>query len=187
MATRLKQIISVVALAGGATQIFAHSLNWGGRAVLPDFATPNDDDTNGDLEVVSATVATVTIKNNGGAAVTAFVLLESWHTIERAFGATATVVLSPQPFVPVRVGAGNGSATSQRYTSVAGGESDFSVTLAVPQLVDTYKVVGTCAGVALIVTIDCPDLVAGDRTLTQFRVITSAALVAGDQIDFVIS
>lgn len=78
------------------------------------------------------------------------------------------------------------SATSAfRYTAT-GGESDFMVTLPVAKATDTYKVVASCAGVATIVGIDLPDVLAADRTTTQFRVITSLPLTAGDQIDFIV-
>jgi len=186
MATRLKQILTVTALAGGATVVLAHALNWNGRAVVPDYAEPSIADTYGDLAITAATTTTVTVENMGLAAVTATILIESWHTIERDFGAAQTVALTPQPFVPARAGASSTSGvTAQRYTA-AGGETDFMVTLTNPKLVDTYKITATCAGVSMIVGVDCPDLLAGDRTTTQFRVITSAPLTAGDQIDFVI-
>jgi hypothetical protein len=40
--------------------------------------------------------------------------------------------------------------------------------------------------VAVIFVMDMPDLLAADRTTTQFRVVTSIALTAGDQIDFLV-
>ncbi len=106
MATRLKQIISVVALGAGVTQAFPHGLNWCNRPVVPDICFVNDNDIGSELKVVSATTTTVSILNTGAAAVTAFVLIESWHTIDRAFGASATAALTPQPFVPARGAAG---------------------------------------------------------------------------------
>ncbi len=87
--------------------------------------------------------------------------------------------------VPDGGGGSSGGGVAQRYTAV-GGESDFFVTLAVPQATDTYKVSGTCAGCAFTVGIDCPDLIATDRKTTEFRVITTLALTALDQLDFVI-
>ena len=82
-------------------------------------------------------------------------------------------------------GVGGSPVASQRYVAI-GGESDFNVILANPQPNDTYRVLAQCSGVSAIVDIDCPDTVAGDRTTTQFRVVTSSALVAGDKIDFAI-
>ena len=64
--------------------------------------------------------------------------------------------------------------------------SDFFVTLPLVRANDTYRVQGTLAGVALIVGFDCPDLVAADRTVAQFRFVSSAPMTAADQIDFLI-
>lgn len=74
---------------------------------------------------------------------------------------------------------------SFRYTAT-GGESDFFVALPTARANDTYKVSASCAGVSSIVGIDLPDILAADRTTTQFRVITSLPLTAGDQIDFIV-
>lgn len=79
-----------------------------------------------------------------------------------------------------------GDATIQRFVA-AGGEQDFMITLAAARATDVYSVWPTLSGVAAIIGIDCPDILAGDRTTTQFRVVTSAALVAGDIIDFLIA
>lgn len=100
------------------------------------------------------------------------------------------------PFVPASFtgdasGGGGGVPGFQafRYT-VTGAEpslSDFMVTLPVARANDTYRVQGTLAGVVVIVGIDLPDLVAGDRTTTQFRFVSTAPMTAGDQIDFLVS
>ena len=58
------------------------------------------------------------------------------------------------------------------------------VPLPVAFTVDTYKVLGTLGGVAVIVGFDCPNLIAADRTLTQFRFVATTAMTAGDRIDF---
>lgn len=86
-------------------------------------------------------------------------------------------------------GGGSGTAQSFRYT-VTGAEpdtSDFLVTLPVARATDVYRVTYGLAGVAVIVGLDFPDLVAGDRTTTQFRVIATALMQAGDQIDFYVT
>lgn len=93
------------------------------------------------------------------------------QTLVNSGGGVATLNISGRP------------SQTKRYVAV-GGESDFNVVLTTPLATDVYTVVATCAGVAIIVGIDCPDLLAGDRTTTQFRVITTLALTAGDQIDF---
>ena len=78
---------------------------------------------------------------------------------------------------------------SFRYT-VTGVEpdpSDFMVTLPLAEATDTYKVVGSLASAVVIVGLDFPDSAAGDRTTTQFRVVATVAMTAGDQIDFVVT
>lgn len=80
-------------------------------------------------------------------------------------------------------GGGSGSPERFRYTAV-GGENDFMVTLPTVRATDLYTVVAALAGSAVIVGMDFPDLIAGDRTTTQFRCVTTSSLTAGDQIDF---
>lgn len=79
----------------------------------------------------------------------------------------------------------------QNFTYVVTGAepdlSDFMVTIPVAQPTDTYEVEGSLAGVTAIVGIHFPDVVAGDRTTTQFRVVTTANMTAGDEIDFMIA
>jgi len=96
-------------------------------------------------------------------------------------------------------GGGGGGATVQSFTyTVTGLEpdtSDFVVVMPIAQPNDTYEVVASAAGGTVgagglgdfTIGIQMPDVAAGDRTTTQFRVVTSIALVAGDQIDFLIS
>jgi hypothetical protein len=65
--------------------------------------------------------------------------------------------------------------------------SDFMITLPVAESTDVYGVDLQLAGAVFIVGLDAPDLLAGDRTTTQFRVVTTFPLTAGDQIDIVIN
>lgn len=74
-----------------------------------------------------------------------------------------------------------------RFTATGAEGSDFMVNLPVARASDVYRVQGTKAGVALLFDIDCPDLLAADRTTTQFRVVTSGPVTAGDQIDFLVT
>lgn len=86
-------------------------------------------------------------------------------------------------------GGAGGSAQSFRYV-VTGAEpdlSDFVVPLPAARATDVYRITWGLAGVAVIVGLDFPDLIPGDRTTTQFRVIATAAMQAGDQIDFYVS
>jgi len=64
--------------------------------------------------------------------------------------------------------------------------TDFMVTIGVTLPNDTYEVYWAPKGVALIPVLDLPDTLAGDRTTTQFRVITSSALTAGDILSFLV-
>lgn len=86
-------------------------------------------------------------------------------------------------------GGGGGSAGNMQafqYTHVGADSSDFVVTLPAARASGTYIVTATLAGVTNIVAIDAPEILAGDRTTTQFRVVTTGNITAGDQIDFVV-
>jgi hypothetical protein len=81
---------------------------------------------------------------------------------------------------------GPGNLQSFRYV-VTGAEpdtSDFMVPLPSLRLTDVYRITYGLAGVTVVVGLDFPDLLAGDRTTAAFRVIATAPMVAGDQIDF---
>jgi hypothetical protein len=80
----------------------------------------------------------------------------------------------------------SGDPQSFRYvvTGVEPDLSDFMVTLPAPRASDVYRVTYGLAGVAVIVGLDFPDLLVGDRTTTEFRVVATAPMQAGDQIDF---
>jgi hypothetical protein len=90
--------------------------------------------------------------------------------------------------VDLSAGGGGGGTTiaKQRYTMAGGEGTDFMVTLSVAQGADTYAVIPLQVKGASAVFIECPDDSGGDRTTTQFRVLLSAALSAGDKIDFLI-
>lgn len=64
--------------------------------------------------------------------------------------------------------------------------SDFSVSLPVPIFTD-YAVTGTSVSGSNIPKIACPNETAGDRTSSEFRVVTSVALDDGDVLEFVIA
>jgi hypothetical protein len=100
--TRLKNILRFVGLVDGVPASLPHNLNWNGRAVVPDFVDPSSAGY-----VISADATNVTITRQPGALANVDVLVESWHSIERAFGAKQTVALTPQPFVAA---GGNGSS-----------------------------------------------------------------------------
>ncbi len=76
-----------------------------------------------------------------------------------------------------------------RYVAV-GGEQDFFVVFAVPRANDDYSVFPGLAidpTVGNIVGVTAPDDDVADRTVAQFRVVTTVALTAGDIIDFLVA
>jgi hypothetical protein len=108
MSTRLKNVVSFVAVPAAGTATLAHGLNINNNGVLPDsvfLGAPG-------FEITATTSTDITIQNNNAAPADCDVLVEHWHTIERAFGQLATgdaTALSPQPFVAaVGTAAGGG-------------------------------------------------------------------------------
>jgi len=95
MATQLKNILSFVAVPPGVPTSLPHGLNWNTLAVVPDIATPSAAGF-----TITADFTNVTVTNTLAVPLNVDVLVESWHTHERDFGAAATTVLAPQPFVP---------------------------------------------------------------------------------------
>lgn len=94
---------------------------------------------------------------------------------------------APGPTGPTGSGGSGSTGNLQafRFTATGGEGSDFVVTLPAPRASSVYHVGGTLAGATLIVGIDCPDD-PGDRTTTQFRVITTGPVATGDRFDFVV-
>lgn len=112
------------------------------------------------------------------------------------YRATVSGRRNPVPFTATAsVGAindssgGGGSGNPQIFQYVATGleGSDFTVTLPAPRASDSYRVFCQQDGVADILAVDCPDILAGDRTVNDFRVVTTAAVTAGDQFVFFVS
>jgi hypothetical protein len=64
--------------------------------------------------------------------------------------------------------------------------TDFTVNIGVVMLNDNYGLLWAPAGVAAVPVIDLPNILAGDRTTTQFRVVAGAALTAGDKLTFIV-
>lgn len=185
MATRLYQIVRFTNVAGGGgIASLLHQINIDGLALIPDRA----DRSNGEFDITAVTSTQVTVINNGGAAADCDVWLEYLHTIDRAFGSSSTLFLTPRPFISAGGSAGNtGDAQAFRFTAAGGEGSDFFVTLPVARSTDVYRVQGTLGTVTNILGFNCPDTLVGDRTTTQFRVITTANVTAGDMIDFYVT
>lgn len=186
MANRLHQVLTFTNVPAAGQAALPHNINVNDVALLPDLLFLD----NGDFSVVSITTTTLTVQNNGIGVDSLDAWLFRLHTFDRAFGPASTVNLSPQPFIMVAGGSsgggGTGNAQAFRYTATGAEGSDFFVNLPAARPTDVYRVEITCAGVTSIVDFDAADLIAGDRTTTQFRLITSASLSAGDQFDIIV-
>lgn len=106
MAQQLKNTLSFANLAPGAQIVLLHKLRSPLDVPLaPDIVfIPSNE-----LSVVTDDIS-VTLTNNGPEAISGVVLVESWHTVERAFGSVANTDLPTKPFVVVS-GEGTGIIT----------------------------------------------------------------------------
>lgn len=105
MADQLKNILHFLAIPAGGTVSLPHNLHVAARALIPDYIDPNPK-----CLTVTADAINVTVTNTTADPVDAEILVEAWHTIERAFGGTQFEHLNPQPFVS-EGGCGTGGAT----------------------------------------------------------------------------
>jgi hypothetical protein len=181
MPASIYQNILAVNLAAGASVIVPHTLRNirdHGDGVVPTVIMPDRSST---IIVVTADDTNVEFRNDGLDADAANFLCQFDHTIQQAVDG------APIQFWYKGGGVG-GSGVEQafRFTAAGGEGSDFVVAIPVAMPDDSYVVEATLAGVTAIFGLDAVDLLAGDRTTTQFRVITTAAVTAGDQIDFLL-
>ncbi len=191
MASRLHQVLTFTGLAAGASATLTHDIRWNDRPVIPDLIFPMAG--NLAFTVISCTSTQLTIRNDDTTVPGdfSFWLFSIWSE-GRAFNDQATQFLAPLPFVAGGGGGGGGgggiSPTLQNFLyTVTGLEpdlTDFMVNLPAARATDLYVVEAGFAGVATIAALDFPNVLVGDRTTTQFRVVATAPLVAGDQIDF---
>lgn len=105
MATRLKNVLNFVNVAAGGQAVLPHNLNWGPRAVVPDRIVALSTGW-----AITADATNVTVTNLSGAVASLTCFVESWHTFERAFGASATVALTPQPIIEFASSSGGAMA-----------------------------------------------------------------------------
>jgi hypothetical protein len=184
MATTLHQVLTFTAVPPGGIATLPHSLNVNQLPVPPDILFRD----NGNFTIIAASDVSVTVQNTAAGVETLNAWLFVLHTMEREFGSNLITSLSPQPFIPAASGGGGGGGStviSFRYVAV-GGESDFTVSLPFAWSSANYNILCSCQGVATIPGIDLPDGL-GDRTNTQFRVVLSFPLTAGDTLAFSIS
>lgn len=181
----LKSALTFVGVAAGGQATLAHQLANNGVALQPSIIS--FDSRSAGFVYVASTATTVTVQNNNLVPADCTILCEWWHTIERAFpGAPPPGVLPTTPIIVGAAAAGGGASTLQAFTYACTGAegNDFMVPLPAARANDDYAVVATLSSVTATFALNCPDTLAGDRTTTQFRVITSAPVVAGDLIDF---
>lgn len=181
MANTLQEVVTATALASGATLPIAHHLNLNGDNLIPDRVFRDNDA----FTIVACTDTTLTVRNDGVGAQTGNFRLEYDHTIERVYGNSAVKQLVPAPFIPGGAaggGGGGGAVQAFTYTCTGAEGSDFTIALPATRPDVDYIPQVTCGGVTAILTFDCPN---ADRTTTQFRVIASAAVQAGDPLDVV--
>lgn len=103
MAERLKNILTFTDLAQGAAVVLPHGLHTSvGRPLAPDIIfVPSES-----LEVASDET-NVTLTNLGPSVLSGSILVESWHTIERAFNDVNDEDLPVKPYIVVSPEGGN--------------------------------------------------------------------------------
>ena len=118
MASQLKNVLSFNALVVGVPTPLPHGLNWQGLKVIPDICSLTSSGY-----TVTADNTNVTVTRGAAADANVQMLVESWHTFERAFGDVANHVLSPQPIIieAVGTGGGGGGGNSQMFKYTANG------------------------------------------------------------------
>ena len=91
MAQQLKNILHF-SLPSGGSQTLPHGLNiQNGQPVIPDHLEPSAPGFSFDVDDINVTATGVGDVD---------VLVEYWHSIERAFGSSGVTALSPRPFIP---------------------------------------------------------------------------------------
>lgn len=106
MGTQIKSAVSFVNVAPGAIATLAHGLvGPDGRALLPDIVIL---DAAG-FAVTAVGDISISVRNDGPDPANLNVLLEAWHTIERAFGDAADLNLPVKPFIVTPSGSGGGN------------------------------------------------------------------------------
>jgi hypothetical protein len=180
--TRLIQVVPFTDVPASATVGVQHSINVNGTRKRPDFVAG---DASGFTIVVSESIVSVT--NNNAAPASINVWLELKHTAERELG-NAIDDMTPQPFVVASPAAAGPAptGTGQRFVYTANGTetpAGFVVNLPQPQT-QPYLVWAQMEGYpgyGPYMTFDIPT---ATMTPTQFTVLPSDNLVAGDQIAF---
>jgi len=169
-----------------------------GRKTLAS-KTLTEDDTNGVavFDAADLTWTTITAGTASCAAIVKEITSDADSVVLGFVGFTSQVTAGGNLLIAwssngiFRISGGSGStATVHRYTYTATGAegTDFTVTFGATCASDDYEVMwgSKGAGSSGVPIIDCPDTLAGDRTTTTFRVVTSDVLIAGAKIGFVV-
>jgi hypothetical protein len=182
VATRLLQIVPFTNVAPSATVVLPHNINVNGTPKKPDFVAT---DVGGFTITVTAT--TVSVTNTGTDPASPNIWLELKHTTPRQLGNDVDN-LTPQPFVVASSGGGGGGGgnTGQRFVYVANGtEQDTGFVVPLPaNQPQPYLVWAQMEGFPAYGPYMTFDVPTGTMTPTQFTVIPSDILEAGDQIAF---
>jgi hypothetical protein len=121
----------------------------------------------------TADATNVTLLNNTTATVSAFVLVEHWHSVERAFGGSGNVTLTPQPIViPIGALSALGSCGPDMIRTVLPGANKAAeINAAITAMSALY----TADGIQRTVQLLC-----GTYTLETAIVMKNGVLLAGE-------
>lgn len=176
----LQNELVIAALAPGGILVLPHGLQNLGVGIIPNKVWP---DRSTAIVVTAVDATNVTFNNAGPNPETVNFLAQFDHTMQAANNATIAHF-----WQGAGSGGGGGEFTLgfQRTIAQPADGSDFVVLLPVAFPDDTYVVMHSLVDVVAQVLMSLPDALAGDRTPAQFRVITSAPLIGGDVIEFLV-
>lgn len=115
MASKLKALLQFTGLVVGVPTSLPHGLNWSGTAEKPDIAEILDGAA---IYTVTADTVNVTVTRLAGAPAACNIVVESWHTIERAFDGVQNTRLSASLLV---IQGGTGGTTGPTGSTGATG------------------------------------------------------------------
>jgi len=177
--------VAFTAVGAGVTAVLPHTVNLNGTAVVPDVLARD----NTAFEIISATAAAITVRNNGTSAAGCNVWLWQQHTFERDFGGSGTTALVPRPFIIGGAASGSGGGMSAdvfsyTVTGVEPDQSDLTITLPAARGDTDYVVLFSQGNAAGILGGRFPE---AGRTTTDFRLLLTSDASAGDTLDFFVT
>jgi len=182
---KLKNMLVFTGLTVGVPVVRAHGLYWNpSLKVIPDIClldqggyTVTADDTN------------VTITRTTGPA-DVNMLVESWHTIERAFGASSTKHLTPQPIIIQGTGSGGGGSSVQAFNvSLPASTPDIDdITIPIPTaMADANYAVSLTLNIADVANEYGAYVLAGSKLAGSFHIAIGATPTNGDSVDVIVT